>query len=232
MFQELKKERASDQAAAAIRDHILTGGLAPGERLPPERELAAQLGVNRTTVREALRSLEQLGLVDIRHGGGATVLDHTRAGLAVLPYLLTLGGKLDPALLDNFLEVRRVIGVAIARLAAERADDEDLRRLREVLARLDAALDGDDGPLSATALGTLDLQFFLALAHAGKNRVFRFMLHATRSISGSVPDIFATLFRDGERVRRTHRRVLEAIEAHDVKRAGDLIEAYLSSPIG
>ena len=228
MFPTLKKLRASDQAAAAIRNQILSGGLAAGERLPSERELAAQLGVNRTTVREALRSVEQLGLIEIRHGGGATVQDYTRVGLPVLPYLLKLGGTLDPDLLESFLEVRQVIGVAIARLAAARADAEDREHLAQVYRELDEALAGDGEPPSPAELGALDLRFFLALARASKNQVFRFMLHATRRISGSVPEVFAMLFQDGERVRETHRQVLQAIEAGDADRAGQLVEDYLT----
>ena len=96
-FARLRKVRAYEQVADAIRDQILTGDLKPGDRLPSERELAAQFGVGRPTVREALKSIEEQRLVDVRHGGGVVVLDYSQAGLSLLPYLLLRGGRPDRA---------------------------------------------------------------------------------------------------------------------------------------
>ena len=225
-FSELKKLRSSDLAVAVIRDRILNGEIGPGQRLPAERELAAQLGVNRTTVREALRSLEQMGLVDIRHGEGAVVLDYARAGLQVLPYLLTLGGQLDPGLLGNFLEVRRVMGVAVTRLAAERAGPEDHTRLAEALANIQAAV--DEGETDPKEIGAIDLAFFLALSQATGNRVFSFILHGIRSIYREVPTLFAELFRDVDGMLANHRHVYEAVVAGEVEKATATMERYLS----
>ncbi len=227
MFEEVKKLRASDQVAGAIRDRILSGEIEPGTRLPPERDLAAQLGVNRTTVREALRSLEQLEIVSIRHGGGVTVLDPARAGLQVLPFLLTLGGRVDPDLLANFLEVRRIIGGAIVRLAAERAGPEDIVNLEAALAPITALAESDE-PHSPDELGALDLQFFLALAAAGRNRVFRFLLHALRSIYRGEAPLFRMLFADARRVATSHSDVVNALRNRDGDLAVRLIEKYLS----
>ena len=84
-----------DLAAAAvgqIRDAILSGDIAPGDELPSERELAMQLGINRTTVREVLMHLELLGIIDRQHGKRCRVLDYRRNGsLELIPHLVRLG---------------------------------------------------------------------------------------------------------------------------------------------
>lgn len=230
MFAPLLRHRASDQVAGTIRDRILSGDLPPGERLPSERDLAAQLGVNRTTVREALRALEQLGLVSIRHGGGAVVQDYTRAGLQVLPYLLSPGGRLDLDLLESFLEVRHDMGVAIARRAAERADATAAARLEAALGELQTAL--AEGPPEPARLAQLDLGFFEALTQAAGNRVYGFILHALRRVvtayGARAPELLQTLFAAPERTLACHRAVVAAVRRGDGAAAGAAVHAYLA----
>jgi GntR family transcriptional regulator, transcriptional repressor for pyruvate dehydrogenase complex len=226
MFETVRKRRASDQVAEAIRDRILSGDIAPGQKLPAERELATQFGVNRTTLREALRSIEQLGLVTIQHGGGVVACDPRRAGLQVLPFLLTLGGHVDPDILWSFLEVRRVVGAAIARLAAERRTEDDLAGLKDAIMPIEA-MARSETPYSAEALGALDLRFFLALAGASQNRVFRFLLNAMRGIYRAEAPLFQILFPDARKVAQCHTAVYTAIQARDAETAARLVESYL-----
>lgn len=231
MFARLLRHRASDQVAGAVRDRILSGELAPGERLPSERDLAAQLGVNRTTLREALRELEQLGLVAIRHGGGAVVQDYTQAGLQVLPYLLSPGGVLDLDLLGSFLEVRHDMGVAIARRAAERADDAAVGELEAALGALEAA--AARGGLDPATVAELDLSFFEALTRAAGNRVYGFILHALRRVvagyGARAPELMATLFAAPERTLACQRTVVAAARARDGVAASAAVHRYLDT---
>jgi GntR family transcriptional repressor for pyruvate dehydrogenase complex len=234
MFAPLPRHRASDQVAGAVRDRILGGELSPGERLPSERDLAAQLGVNRTTVREALRALEQLGLVSIRHGGGAVVQDYTRAGLQVLPYLLSPGGTLDLELLGSFLEVRHDMGVAIARRAAERAGDDSVERLSAALAAIEEAAARGGGAVPPATLAQLDVAFFEALTRAAGNRVYAFVLHALRRVvvgyGERAPELLGTLFADAGRTLTCHRTVLAAVRARDGVAASAAVHRYLAPP--
>jgi GntR family transcriptional repressor for pyruvate dehydrogenase complex len=140
----------SEILADELRKQILAGNYRPGDRLPPERQLAQQLGVGRSTVREAFKKLEQLRLVEIRHGGGATVGQLESASLDVVPMLVRHDGVVNVAIVEQLLEARRVLIVAATRLAVERATAEDLRAARRVLWRL------DDGGIS-------DLDYFRAL---------------------------------------------------------------------
>ena len=163
--------------AASLRADILRGRFRPGERLPAERDLAVRLGAHRSSVREALRSLEQLGLVSIRRGGGATVRALREASLEVVPHLLVVDGRLDRALLEQVLDVHELLVAGAARLAVERADDDARLRAHELLGRLADPAASDDAFLDA-ATALLDLiveasgNLVLALARRAVNPLF------------------------------------------------------------
>ncbi len=226
-FPRLRKVKAHEQVAEAIRDRILAGDVQPGDRLPAERDLAVQFGVGRPTVREALKALEQQHLVEVRHGGGVNVLDYSQAGLGVLPYLLWRGGRLDGALLRDLLEVRQVFGVALVRLAAARATAGDIDGLRALVAAEAAA-----GELLPEELGDLDFDFFSALAAVARNRVFRFVLNALKYAYRMRRSLFASLFPDATDLIDTHRGVVDALAERDVEAAALAIERHLSRPLG
>jgi GntR family transcriptional regulator, transcriptional repressor for pyruvate dehydrogenase complex len=126
----------TQHVAERLRDAILRGDYAAGDRLPPERELAEQLGVGRSSVREAFKKLEQLGLVEIRHGDGALVRPLQEASLDILPHLLMLDGRVDVDLLEQWLEAREELMSAAVGLAAARASDTEFDDLRERLSGL------------------------------------------------------------------------------------------------
>lgn len=129
-------ESLSEHVATRLRTEILRGDYRPGERLPAERDLAHRLEVGRAVVREALRSLQQMGLVSVRRGGGATVLDLEEASVEVVPYLLFAGGSLDRDLARQLLDVQEMLVSGAARLAVERGRNDDLVHAAELLARL------------------------------------------------------------------------------------------------
>src|SRR5881394_2432896 len=109
-----------DQVFEQLREAILSGVYGPGERLPPQRALAAELEVNMASVREALKRLEQLRLVDVRHGDATRVRDwRTSGGLEALALL----GSVDEDVIASLFEARRLLLAEAARLAAERRTD-------------------------------------------------------------------------------------------------------------
>jgi DNA-binding FadR family transcriptional regulator len=134
MTTEGESRRASDRVHEALRDQILAGALAPGEAVPSERTLAETHGVHRQSVREALKRLEQAGLVQISHGGATRVLDwRDMAGLEVLADLAREGAGLPPPdLTRSIIEMRASIGIDAARLCAERAGDEVLAEVNRL----------------------------------------------------------------------------------------------------
>lgn len=122
----MQRRPVTDQLVDQLLRAILDGDAPPGSRLPTERELSEQSGINRQAVREALQRLKQMGVVDVVHGDGIRVLDwRTNAGLPLLPRLM-IGhdGAVDPDTARSFLEFRSTIGSEGARLCARRAGPE------------------------------------------------------------------------------------------------------------
>ncbi|HET9168578.1 MAG TPA: GntR family transcriptional regulator [Actinospica sp.] len=122
----LRREPVSDQLFARLRDQILTGSVAPGDPLPSERDLAADYGVNRHAVREAVKRLQQCRLIEVFHGGRTRALDWRRT--AGLDLVVDVPGTLDavsvPGVVHDALEMRACIGADAARLCATRAGKE------------------------------------------------------------------------------------------------------------
>ncbi len=154
-----------DEVASRIQAKILDGSFAAGERLPAERELASQLRVNRSSVREGLKKLEQLRLVDIQRGSGAHVQDSQHASFEIVREMLSDAGRPNLARIRDLLELREVIFPGLLRLALERASDAELESCVELMRRA-AAQELSDGEF-LDALGALPV----VLARMTHNRV-------------------------------------------------------------
>src|SRR3989440_839168 len=127
----------SDRVFRLLCEDLVSGRYVPGEKLPTQRALAADLGVNIGPVREAVKRLEQLRLVEVRHGDAMRVRDwREHGGLDVVAHVLFRAGGVDRSTLEGLLEARRLMLREAARLAAERRSDEQAARLSELAARL------------------------------------------------------------------------------------------------
>ena len=136
-FQPPRRRRLHEDVADQLRDAIFDGRFAEGQKLPPERELAEEFSVNRTSVREAIKVLEGLGLVAVRQGDGATVRPRTEASFDALPAMIFHGNQIHLGLLNQLVEVMSPMLLEMGRLAIERHTPkqlEALRRLRDELA--------------------------------------------------------------------------------------------------
>ena len=140
--QRIRREAVSDQLFTLLRDRVLSGALAPGTALTAERDLAAEFGVNRHAVREAVKRLQQAGLVEVSHGGRTRVLDWRRtAGLDLALQLAQSDGlSASYDLSRDILEMRASIGADAARLCAARCTERSapLTSLSNRPARLSA----------------------------------------------------------------------------------------------
>lgn len=207
MWKPKERLRVAQEVTERLRTLILTHQVQPGEKLPPERKLAETLGVNRATLREAMKNLEQSGLIHIRQGDGTRVLDFVQtAGLDLLRHLVPHSSRAGLGIARDILEFRQIIGREVARLAAERAGAPELARLREIAWRETSAPE-------QTLIQ--DLDFYVALARATRNLVFSLLLNtvagAVRSLSGFLVDVIPS---EAE-VRLHHQAVIAAIEARD-----------------
>jgi DNA-binding FadR family transcriptional regulator len=125
--------RRADVVVDYVRDALAAGRLAAGDRLPTEHAFAERLGVSRNSVREAVRTLQSAGLVDVRHGTGSFVREGVEASLAQLMLFRTLVAQADAS---GLIEVRRVFERACAELAARRRGDADLAAMRDAIDRM------------------------------------------------------------------------------------------------
>ena len=162
MPNKVQVPRISDAVAASLERRILEGSLKPGDRLPPERELAAEFGVSRPSLREAIQKLATKGLVQTRQGGGTCVTDSLESSFFD-PWQEMMGTH--PNLREDMLEFRRMLEGQAAEWAAERATEADLKRLGQAFDALNDAFSADDlGRRSKT-----DIAFHQAVGEASHN---------------------------------------------------------------
>ena len=129
-FEPVKRARVADSVLVQLVNLILCGEFPAGRLLPPERDLAQRLGVNRTSLREALRRMEAMGLISVRQGHGVTVRDHSvSATLEFVKFLVCSGLGLDKGFIKSLEETRRIFALQIIELAAERIDAQGVARL-------------------------------------------------------------------------------------------------------
>src|SRR3954468_22683121 len=125
----------TDEAILRIKEMILRGELAPGSRLPPEKELSERLGLSRSSMREAVKALEVIRVLDVRRGDGTYVTSlEPRLLLEAMSFVVDLHD--DHSVLEIFA-VRRILEPAASSLAARNATEPDLEKLREVVASVD-----------------------------------------------------------------------------------------------
>jgi DNA-binding FadR family transcriptional regulator len=161
------------EVAKRLLGYLTSGALQPGERLPSERELAAQLQVGRSAVREAMAALDLLGIIVIRQGSGTYLQS---ASTDLLPQVLDWGLMLRRPQTLDLVEARHQLEVATAKLAALRIDAAGAERLRERLDGMRAAMDDQQRFVEA------DIAFHLEVAQIAGNSVLSDMLHSIRAL--------------------------------------------------
>ncbi|TWI70648.1 GntR family transcriptional regulator [Desulfobotulus alkaliphilus] len=169
MFEKAKQNRMFQDVVEQIQDAILEGRVVQGDKLPPERELKEIFDVSRGTLREALRVLEQKGLIEIRLGvgGGAFVREVGTAPVTEGLALLLRRNKVSPAELAEF---RKDLEASIAGLAARRAGFDDILILKDFLKEMAQAL---EEPFDWEAVIAADNRFHLTLGEIAGNQVYR-----------------------------------------------------------
>ena len=214
MSSPIPRVSVPDQVFARLREAILTGAYRPGERLPAQRALAADLQVNMASVREALGRLEQLRLVEVRHGEATRVLDWRRSGGLEA---LVLRGSVDAAVAHDVFEARRLLLVEAARLAAERRSEEQAASLRELAAAMASA--GED---SSALLA--DWAFMAALVEAAGNLVFQLIMNSVRELYLPHADAFTALVSHRDQLAVLYERAAAAVSDGDGEAAAAAVE--------
>ncbi len=206
----------SEQVFARLLEAVLDGRYAPTDALPSQRTLAADLGVTMSSLREALKRLEQMGLLDVRHGDATYVRDWRRhGGLDVLAHLLLRGGTLDAGVLRDVLEARALTLRELAVLAAGRRDEETAGRLADLATRFAAITDEEPAEVAAG----VDFAFFTEVADAAGNLVFVLLLNAIRALYFDHLAALPVTARPSE-LAPYYAQIADAIGASDATAAG------------
>ncbi len=205
------------QVADSLTEAVLAGRFPPGSTLPPERDLAEQLGINRTSLRQAIARLEQAGLVESRQGVGTVVGDPLRAADAsvVLRALLAAG----PDLVGEVLQVRQALGGLAGRLVAERVAPPVRDGLQE---RLQAAAAAGD----AAGLQAAELALFSFLVDSTGNRPLQVMMGWLEKLYGAAAPLFRSAFTDAPAVLADLQQVVAAVTSGDPADAEAAVRAY------
>ncbi len=221
MYTPVQPVKIFEQIAEQIEKRILSGELCSGDRLPTERALAEQFRASRTAVREAMKILAQKGLVDMRPGRGTIVIDGAREamqdsiGLVMKLNLGEVGGS------DNLVEVREILEIEIAALAAARASEKEIAAMREAVKVMDENLHDADAFIAA------DNRFHEALAQATQNALILILVNSiVHLLSEQRKQIFEV---DGgpQRGQIHHKRILESIIRRDPASARAAMRAHL-----
>lgn len=222
-FQPIKPKKVSSQIADQIRTSILAGEFSPGDKLPPERELAEMFGVSRPSVREAINILAAAGLVRSYQGGGTVVMSLMET-VAGNPLTELIRQQQERAL--DVIEVRKGMESWTAYYAAQRALPDDVRRLEEIVAGMERNLEG------LKPSEDLDASFHIVIARATHNIVW---LHLMQSIFDAMKEFQQSVWRavyltseDHHLLYDHHRRILETIRAKEAAAAREAMIEHLT----
>jgi len=214
---------------SALVADIANGALPVGARLPRELELAESFGVSRGVARECVRSLEERGLVTVKHGSGATVRPPSEWDMLNPDVIAAvLRGEQGARLLGDYLECRRLLEIEAAGLAAQRATQSDLVALAEALERMTAAaVQTAGGPSAEDRFHDADVAFHRAVIHATGNHALGRM---TEPVHRALAAARRPLARPEHRLERSlpeHRRILAAIADRDPDAARETMRDHL-----
>lgn len=210
----------TDQAIVKIKDMILAGELKPGDRLPPEKELSESLGLSRSSLREAVKALEIIHVLDVRRGDGTYVTSlKPEVLLGALSFVADM--HQDASVLELFA-VRRILEPAAAAMAATRATPADVARLRSLLAEVGEGT-------SVDALVAHDLVFHRSVCALSGNAYLTSLLD---SLSGSTlrARVWRGLTEEGsvERTLTEHRAIVDAVESGDAELVSSQVTVHVS----
>ena len=209
----------TDEAILRIKEMLLSGELRPGDRLPPEKELSEKLGLSRSSLREAVKALELIRVLDVRRGDGTYVTSlEPQLLLEAMSFVVTL--HQDTSILELF-EVRRILEPAAAALAARRCTADDV-------ARLAAMVEGVAADTSVEELVVHDLEFHRTISELSGNSYLTSLLDSLTS-STLRARIWRGLTEEGS-VARTlteHRSIVEALDAGDPELVRSCVSVHI-----
>ena len=219
VYAPIQSSKIFEQIAQQIEKRILSGELQNGDRLPTERELSQQFHASRTAVREAMKTLAQRGLVDMRPGRGTIVIDGTSQAMRHSMGLMMKVGQAGSSV--NLVELREIIEPEIAALAAVRATNEQIAGMREAVEVMDSHINEADAYIAA------DNDFHRALATGTQNILILTLIDSIVDLLSEQRKLIFSTDGAPERGQIHHKRILESVIHHDVEAAREAMRAHL-----
>jgi len=220
-FSKITPVRLYESVIEQIMDLIKNNKLKPGDKLPPERELAEKLSISRGSLREAFRVLESRGLIKSKPGGGRFIREVKKETLIDTENVIL---NLEKSSILELLEAREMFEVKIAKIAAQRATTEDIELIEKALNKM-----GEEEELKDDKKTESDTEFHLAIASASHNFVFiniirlhLDLLKDTREKTWKIPG-------RREEQQEEHQAIFKAIKEHNSKKAGEVMLKHLKN---
>lgn len=222
IFKPVQSDRISNVVVDQIKEAVFQKKLKPGDKLPSERQLMDQFKTSRVTIREALRTLEQFGILEIRRGmeGGAFIRDpNTKFINNFLQDMFSMG-KIK---ISNFTEARMAIEPFSVKLATERITEDSLRKVRQNIQEARECLNKKN----KNDARLLDLEFHRLIAQASQNPVIFFMIDSIMDIMENNISSIPLSVKPVERTNQYHEEIYGAVRDRDVRRAQDLMLKHI-----
>lgn len=220
-----RPDSALTRITRALVTYLLGGDLRPGDRVPPERRLAEALGVGRSAVREALKALNLLGLIEVRPGNGTFL---KAADTELLSESIAWGLLLGEQRIDEFVEARGHLEVILAGMAARRRTSKDLATIRGALDRMTVARDNTDPVERANRFGDADVDFHGSIWRAAQNGTLEQVMSSIRHLLDVWIRRVINAAEDPSELLADHASVFDAIERRDGEGARAAMAAHMS----
>lgn len=216
----MSQNRLTTSVAQQVEEMVVSQQYRVGGRLPAERELAEQLGVSRNVLREAIKLLEERGLVEVRMGSGVYV---TEIGATQLTRSVTLYVKSQQVSIHHVYQTRWILETQNARLAARQAEEDDIAALRTCIQK------SQDRIGQPHLFTPLDIEFHMLLARASQNPVLPLLLETITDALREQCQMTEQLPGAQENALSHHVRILEAVEARDQEAAYEAMDRHIKS---
>ena len=216
-FEIVRKNKVYEEVARQI-ERLILKKLKPGDKLPSERELAEMLQVSRSSIRDAIRGLELMGLVEPRQGAG-TIVREVSAGGLVNPFATAL--KQRQALVSELLDFRKMLEPPLAARAASHASDEEIAEMEEILQRQ------EEKQAQGEAAIAEDAEFHYSIALASGNTVVLKVIDTLMDLLRDTRERSLQVEGRAERSLAGHRRILAAIKRHDTEAANSAMRRHI-----
>jgi len=224
MFEEVKRGRVSDDVLRQIKKSIIEGTYKPGDKLPSEKVLMDTFNVSRGSLREALRTLEELGFIIIKSGvlGGAYVLGKGIQSFAKNLYDIIL---MEHISFEEILQLRLIVEPGVAALAAKQRTTADIKMIEETITVRQNALQVEKIPI------VVKIDFHQAVAHASGNRMGSLILDAIALVSQDEFSRISLSLEDHKAILGFHKKILDCIKKRDEQNASKLMHEHVLDTI-